>query len=159
MNDESLVSRVSPISFVRNGGGTGFKPHTRAHPAVLMVLVRHDTWEAAFAELVALGLSDEDIWSGHWRAEWRRPADRQELMSKLAAARRRGGPPVREGLTVEVLVATVRELTGPDGPPTEAAMAESLGLSERWVRKVARRAGGWAEILRRAADDAQAGSG
>ena len=82
MNDESLVSRVSPISFVRNGGGTGFKGHTRAHPAVRIVLVRHDTWEGAFAELVALGLSDEDIWSGHWLVEWRRPADRLELMSK-----------------------------------------------------------------------------
>ena len=147
MSEESLVSHVSPERFVRYGGGSGVDGHTRAHPAVRSVLVHHDTWDAAFAELVSLGLSDQDVWSGAWLAEWR-PADRLELMSKLAAARRRGGPPVREGLTVEVLVATVRLLTSPDGQPTQPAVAEYLVLSDRWVRKVASQAGGWAGILR-----------
>jgi hypothetical protein len=71
-----------------------------------------------------------------------------------------GGAPANTGLTVPRLVARAVELAELDGgSPTEEAVAEDLGLSVRWVRRVASRAGGWAAVTRLAAGGTGFGSG
>jgi len=72
----------------------------------------------------------------------------------------RGGAPAGSGLTLARLVARAAELRELDGgSPTEEAVAERLGLSVRWVRRVASRAGGWAAVTRLAAGSTGFGSG
>jgi len=65
----------------------------------------------------------------------------------------RGGAPRDTGLTVAKVVAAIEERLELDGETlTQEVIAEDLGASTRWVRRVAKRAGGWTVLTTRAAE-------
>jgi hypothetical protein len=104
-----------------------------AAPAGELEIFRH-------ARLLALGTV-----GGRPRHELRR------IVAAWRARHPRGGAPAGTGLTVERVVAAVIERREPDGTwPTQATVAESLGVTDRRIRAIASPVGGWHEILERA---------
>ena len=65
---------------------------------------------------------------------------------------RAGGAPTGTGVTWEGLVETTCDLWDwPDGPePKELAVAEELGVSDRWIRRKASPWGGWDAVTNEA---------
>ena len=67
---------------------------------------------------------------------------------RMTGRANRGGAPAGTGLTLTRLVAKVAEMTERDGePPRQEKVAEELGLSIEWVRKVGRPAGGYRRVV------------
>jgi hypothetical protein len=81
-------------------------------------------------------------------------ADFAATTSRLVNGPNRGGAPAGTGLTLTRLIVRINDLREPDGtPPTQEAVADDLGLSVRWLRRVASPAGGWASVIALAAEE------
>jgi hypothetical protein len=78
---------------------------------------------------------------------------------RMTGRTNRAGAPADTGLTVDQLVARAAALFEPGGvAPTADAVAEDIGLTVRWIRRVASRGGGWHAITARAASELSSGS-
>ena len=112
------------------------------------------TWESALSTLIEQGATDDEIWSGGWRDLLSIPVRRylEALLGRLrlAAPLGRQTPTLR----LDRYARAVVELREPDGTwPIQDTVAEALGLTSRTLRD--KSIGGWAAILRRAAELAQ----